>query len=290
MESYLFPSLIEKFTGSLKAQGKSQFTIIAYKKDLEQFVGFLSTREMADIRDVKKAEIDAFISKLLTDNYTKKSASRKLNSIRTFFRFLKQEGLIDQNPSLEVSHPKYAQTPPRSFTKLEYRAIRDVAKEDPRTYAMIEILLQTGIRIGELASIRLTDVKDNTLHIRSYGKTPARDVPLNKAVKKAIADYVKIRHNGQQAQDEDYLFTTRTNKPLLVRNIRQIITRCFREVGVKDVTVNDFRNTFIAHQLESGYSIEYIAKVVGHKRLSSTERFLSLVKEPQDKTEKLQEL
>lgn len=291
MDNHLFPSLIEKFTSSLKAQGKSQFTIIAYKKDLEQFVGFLSTREMSDIRDVKKPEIDAFINKLLTDNYTKKSASRKLNSIRTFFRFLKQEGVIEQNPALEVAHPKYTSTPPRSFTKLEYRAIRDVSKEDPRTYAMIEILLQTGIRIGELANIRLTDIKDQVLHIREYGKTPARDVPLNKAVKKAVSDYMKTRHNGQQApQDEDYLFTTRTNKPLLVRNIRQIITRCFREVGIKDVTVNDFRNTFIAHQLEGGYSIEYIAKVVGHKRLSSTERFLPLVKEQQEKTEKLEEL
>ena len=292
MENYFFPSLIEKFTTSLKNQGKSQFTVVAYRKDLEQFVGFLSAKEVNDIRDVKKTDIEAFINKLLTENYTKKSASRKLNSIRTFFRFLKQESIVEQNPSLEVAHPKYSATPPRSFSKLEYRAIRDAAKEDPRTYAMIELLLQTGIRIGELANIRINDIKESALAVRSYGKNPIREVPLNKAVKKAISEYLKARKNGSAAVEgsDDFLFITRTNKPLLVRNIRQIITRCFREVGIKNVTVNDFRNTFITHQLENGFSIEYIAKIVGHKRLSSTERFLMLIKDTQEKKEKLEEL
>lgn len=290
MDALIFPSLIEKFIENLKSQGKSEFTIVAYKKDLEQFIGFLSASEISDIREVKKQHIDAFLNKLMSDNYTKKSASRKLNSIRTFFRHLKTEEVIEQNPSLEVSHPKYTATLPRSFSKLEYRAIRDVAKEDARTYAMVEILLQTGVRIGELANIRLVDVQESALNIRPYGKNPVRAVPLNKAVKKAITDYIKAKSNGPRTA-EDYLFITRTNKPLLIRNIRQIITRCFREVGIKDATVNDFRNTFITHQLLSGYSIEYIAKIVGHKRLSSTERFLQLVKDtPQDKKEKLEEL
>jgi len=291
MDNYFFPSLIEKFALFLSQQNKSNFTIVAYKKDLEQFVGFLSTKGINDIRDVKKAEIEGFINKLIEDNYSKKSASRKLNSIRTFFRFLKNEGMIEQNPSLDVYHPKYIQGPPRIFSKLEYRAIRDVAKEDLRTYAMVEILLQTGVRIGELTNIRLADVKNQELHVRPYGKNPTRNVPLNKAVKKAIGDYIKTRNNNPEASDEDYLFITRTGKPLLIRNIRQIITRCFREVGIENATVNDFRNTFIAHQLINGYSIDYIAKLVGHRRLSSTERFLNLVKDTEgEKKEKLEEL
>jgi site-specific recombinase XerD len=288
MDGYFFPTLIEKFVQFLTKQGKSNFTIVAYKKDLEQFVGYLSTQELVDVRDVKKNHVEDFINKLLTDNYTKKSASRKLNSIRTFFRYLKEEGVVEFNPSLDVSHPKYVQTPPRIFSKLEYRAIRDVAKEDSRTYAMVEILLQTGIRIGELTNLHLSDVKEDHLAVRTYGKGQSRHVPINKAVKKAINDYLKTRVDGNNP--EDYLFITRTGKPLLIRNIRQIIARCFREVSVENATINDFRNTFIAHQLMSGYSIDYIAKIVGHKRLSSTERFLHLVKENGEKKEKLEEL
>lgn len=287
MHNYSLPSHIEAFVQFLSEQGKSQFTIVAYKKDLEQFAGFLSTREISDIRDIQKSDIELFINKLLTENYTKKSASRKLNSIRTFFRFLKQNGTIEQNPSLDVSHPKYTQTAPRIFSKLEYRAIRDVAKEDPRTYAMVEILLQTGIRIGELTNIRIEDVKDTVLHIREHGKNPSRDIPLNKAVKKAVEDYLSARASGQPT---DTLFITRTGKPLLIRNIRQIITACFKEVGIENATINDFRNTFIAHQLSLGHPIDYIAKIVGHRRLSSTERFIQLQDEPEEKKETLEEL
>lgn len=288
MDGYVFPTLIEKFTAQLQSQGKSGFTIVAYKKDLEQFIGYLSSREISDIRDVKKPEIEGFITKLITENYTKKSASRKLNSIRTFFRHLKNSNIIEQNPSLDVSHPKYISTPPRIFSKLEYRAIRDVSKEDPRTYAIVEILLQTGVRIGELTNIYISDVKDSVLIVRGCGKSVGREVPLNPSVKKAVMDYLAVR--GPQASPEELLFVTRTGKGLLIRNVRQIIMRCFKEVGIENATINDFRNTFIAHQLMSGYSIDYIAKIVGHKRLSSTERFLSLVKTAPTKKDKIEEL
>ncbi|NMB84008.1 tyrosine-type recombinase/integrase [Candidatus Roizmanbacteria bacterium] len=286
MDNLPLPSLVDRFTEKLKSQQKSTFTIVAYKKDLQQFVGFLTSREKTNIHEVKKEDIEAFINKLLTENYTKKSASRKLNSIRTFFRFLKEDGVIPQNIALDVSHPKYNHVPPRILSKMEYRALRDVAKEDMRTYAMVEILLQTGIKIGELANLRLDDVKDNLLHIRPYGKNPGRDVPLNKSAKKSIDEYLQSRGSSTT----DFLFITRTGRPVLIRNIRQIIAKCFSDVGIEKATVNDLRNTFIAHQLVNGTSLEYIAKIVGHRRLSSTERYLSLVKEETEKKEKLGEL
>lgn len=287
MENILLPSLVDRFVKHLESQEKSSFTIVAYKKDLEQFVGYLTTQEVSDIREVKREHVEGFINKLITDNYTKKSASRKLNSIRTFFRYLKNDGVIEQNPSLDVSHPKYIQSAPRIFSKLEYRALRDFAKEESRTYALVEILLQTGMKIGELAGLKVENIKDSTIHINQYGKTLARDIPLNKAVKKSIEDYLGDRTIQNK---DDYLFITRTGHPLLIRNIRQIISRCFREVGIEKATVNDFRNTFIAHQLKNGASVEYIAKLVGHRRLSSTERFLNIVKEDIQKKEGLGEL
>ncbi len=287
METFIISSLLERFGRFLVSQEKSHYTIVAYKKDLEQFVGFLSSIEISDVRDVKKETIDGFIKKLIDQDYTKKSASRKLNSVRTFFRFLKREGVIEQNPALDVSHPKYAQSAPRIFSKLEYRAIRDVAKDDPRTYAMVEILLQTGIRIGELTNIRFEDIGEDTLTIRILGKSKMRQIPLNKAIMRAIDEYKKTRADGS---GEDYLFITRTKRPLLIRNVRQVISSCFREVGIENATINDFRNTFIAHQLSLGHPIDYIAKVVGHRRLSSTERFLQLNSSSGAKKEFLEEL
>src|SRR3989338_5155509 len=168
MEPNNLRGLTADFIEHLRGDGKSQYTIVAYKKDLEQFIGFLVSREKNDIREVQKEDIDGFIQKLLSDGYTKKSASRKLNSIRTFFRYLKQNDVIAVNPSLEVSHPKYAQSPPRILSKIEYRALRDFAKEDLRTYAIVELLLQTGMRIGELAELKLSDI--DSVNIKVNGR------------------------------------------------------------------------------------------------------------------------
>ncbi len=273
-------TLVQAFIEHLTNQGKSKHTIVAYKKDLEQFIAYLSSLEITDVKEVKKENIDGFVKKLLNENYTHKSASRKLNSIRTFFRFLKQDDIIVQNPALEVSHPKYAQADPRILSKLEYRALRDFAKEDDRTYAMVELLLQTGLRIGELAEIKKSDVTPDGLLVEG------RLIPLNKAVNKAITDYLKTR----QDSDSEYLLVTKTGRPLLVRNIRSIISRCFREVGIDNAKVQDLRNTFIAYQLQNGASISYISKIVGHKRLSSTEKYLDLIVQEAEKKEKLGEL
>lgn len=273
-------NLLNEFIKHLENEKRSPNTIIAYKKDLEQFLSYLVAKEKTFIKEVKKDDIEGFINKLLAENYTKKSASRKLNSIRTFFQFLKNREIIKENPALEVSHPKYSQSPPRVLTRLEYRALRDYAKEDVRTYAIIEILLQTGIRIGELANLRLEDIKDNELQIGQ------RKIPLNKAVKRAIDNYLQQRYKTQ----DNHLFVTKTGRPLLVRNIRAIIDRCFREVGIENAKVQDLRNTFITYQLQKGASVSYIAKIVGHKRLSSTERYLELIKDQIPKEEKLGEL
>ncbi|KXK10309.1 MAG: Tyrosine recombinase XerC [Microgenomates bacterium OLB23] len=273
-------TLVQSFIEHLTAQGKSKHTVVAYKKDLEQFIAYIASVEKTDIKEVKKDDIDGFISKLLGEGYTKKSASRKLNSIRTFFRYLKQEQIIAQNPSLEVTHPKYNQAAPRILSKLEYRALRDFSKSDKRTYAMIELLLQTGVRIGELAEIKLSDITKEGLAVSD------RVIPMNKAVEKAVESYVKSRHNSET----DFLFVTKTGRQLLVRNIRSIITRCFREVGIENAKVQDLRNTFIAYQLMNGASISYISKIVGHRRLSSTEKYLELVKQETERKEKLGEL
>ncbi len=280
--------LIDKFSEHLKNQGRSEFTIIAYKKDLQQFAGFLTGKEKTDIRDVTKEDIEAFISKLIQEKYTKKSASRKLNSVRTFFRFLKNENYINQNPSLDVVHPKYSVVAPRILSEMEYRALRDATREDPRTFALIELLLQTGLKIGELANIRLEDIKDASLVVRAYGKSAQREVPLNRSAKKAVAAYLRVRE--KYPNQNDFLFITRTGKPVLIRNIRQAIMRYFNSVGIKNATVNDLRNTFIAHQLINGAPLEYIAKIVGHRRLSSTERYLNIVKEINKKNGRLGEL
>lgn len=264
-----------KFQDFLKSKNRASATILAYGKDVEQLIEFLEALEKNHIHDVNGTDIQAFLAKLQGEGYTPKSLSRKLNSTRTFYRYLKVNEYIADDPSLLVDHPKYELNPPRILSPLEYRALRDAASVDPRIYAIIEVLLQTGIRIGELANLRIEDIADNALRIRSYEGHEAREVPMNRRGKEALKRYMEIRANTQ----DTHVFVTKTGRPFLVRNIRDAVERYFKKAGIENVKINDLRHTFVAHHLKTGVSLVFLSKVLGHKRLSSTERYLQYVKD-----------
>ncbi len=274
------------FKHYLKEKKHSNATILAYGKDIEQLTSFLDELSKIHIHEVQKEDIEAFLAKLAKDGYTPKSISRKLNSTRTFYRFLKVQELITDDPSFLVSHPRYELAPPRILKPTEYRALRDAARNDPRMYAIIELLLQTGIRIGELAELHVSDINGNELKIRPYEKHPERLVPLNKPVNYALGNYVRARTQAKN----DHLFVTKSGKPFLVRNIRTAIERYFRIAGIENAKVNDLRHTFVAHHLKHGVSLVILSKVLGHKRISTTERYLEFVKERAKDTTSLSEL
>lgn len=264
-----------KFQDFLKSKSKASATILAYGKDIDQLISFLEDLNQRDVNAVKSEHIQAFLTFLQTKGYTPKSLSRKLNSTRTFYRFLKVNEYVTDDPSLLVAHPKYELNPPRILSPLEYRALRDSASSDARIYAVIELLLQAGIRIGELANLRMGDVRDSTLFIGSFEGHAAREIPLNKRAKDALKRYFDARPKTEN----DHVFVTKTGKPFLVRNIRDAIERYFKKAGVENAKINDLRHTFVAHHLKQGVSIIYLSKVLGHKRLSSTERYLQYVKD-----------
>jgi len=276
-----------QFVEYLTTRKRARATIVAYKKDIDQMLTFFQAAEKKTIGDITKDEIDAFLKKLTSDSYTPKSVSRKINSIKTYFRFLKSTNVIAIDPALEVEHPKYDVKPPRILSKLEYRALRDACRGDVRMYAIVELFLQTGVRIGELAALTVDDVKATELHIVSQEGHEERMVPLNKAALEALHKYLDIRNKEAKS---NALFVTKTGRSLLIRNIRTAIDRYFRIAGIEGAKVNDLRHTFIAHHLMAGTPIMTLSKLVGHKRLSTTEKYLELVKGQQSENVKLEEL
>lgn len=263
------------FQDFLKSKKRASATILAYGKDIDQLINFLFELKKENINEVQSADIQAFLTFLQEKGYTPKSLSRKLNSTRTFYRFLKVNEYITDDPSLLVAHPKYELSAPRVLTPLEYRALRDAASVDARIYAIIEVLLQTGIRIGELAGLRMEDVSDNALHIGVYEGHAARDVQVNRRAKDALKRYLAIRPKTENS----HVFVTKTGKPFLVRNIRDAVERYFRKAGITGAKINDLRHTFVAHHLRNGISLIFLSKALGHKRLSSTERYLQYIKD-----------
>lgn len=264
-----------KFQEFLKTKNRASATILAYGKDIEQLIEFLEALEKNNIHEINGTDIQAFLTKLKDEGYTPKSLSRKLNSTRTFYRYLKVNEFVTDDPSLLVEHPKYELNPPRMLSPLEYRALRDAASVDSRIYAIIEVLLQTGIRIGELANLRVEDINENTLRIRQYEGHEAREVPLNRRGREALKRYMETRAKTQ----DNHVFVTKTGRPFLVRNIRDAVERYFKKAGIENVKINDLRHTFVSHHLKQGVSLVFLSRVLGHKRLSSTERYLQYVKD-----------
>lgn len=278
------------FKKNLQTTGRASATVLAYTKDIEQLVTFVSKTGKTTPAQVTAEDINAFKADLAEHGYTAKSISRKINSIKSFFRFLIANKEISANPATEVTHPKYELKPPRILSKVEYRALRDACRDDVRVSTIVEVLLQTGIRIGELANLEVEDLDLNNskMEIRPYESHSNRSVPLNNAGKEAFARYLAVRPKSVNSK---HVFITKTGNQFLVRNIRSSIDRYFRMADIKDAKVNDLRHTFIAHQLTSGTPLVYLSKLVGHKRLSTTEKYLELIKDRSQKDKpKIEEL
>jgi len=271
----------DDFIEGLKQKERSNSTIIAYSKDIEQLLAYFSQKGIDDITKATITELESFKESMNTAGYTPKSVSRKINSTRTFFRDLLENQIITENPAEKLAHPSFEMKPPRVLTIMEYRALRDVSRVDVRLYSIIELLLQTGIRIGD-------DKKIKYLYIKPAGSHLPRKVPLNKSAHNAIQNYLKIRPESE----DDALFITKNGRPLLVRNIRTTIDKAFEKAGIKNAKVNDLRNTFIAHHLANGVSLTTVSKLVGHKRLSTTEKYINLINKDgkEDTAKKLKDL
>lgn len=287
-----FKDKADLFTKDLEAKNRSESTVIAYAKDIEQLLNYFSKIGINSLDKVTIEDLEGYRQNLQDNNYTPKSVSRKINSTRTFFRYLLDHSYIPDNVSEKLAHPRFELKPPRVLSEMEYRALRDVSRIDIRLYSIVEILLQTGIRIGELAALSIEDIRKSKdgkidfLYIKAAGSHPSRKVPLNKSAKKALDDYILVRPETE----DDTVFVTKNGRPLLVRNIRTAIDKSFERAGIKNAKVNDLRNTFIAHHLANGVGLPTVSKLVGHKRLSTTEKYLNILKSVGKEEKALKEL
>ncbi|MFA6007510.1 MAG: tyrosine-type recombinase/integrase [Candidatus Shapirobacteria bacterium] len=274
MSNLALNDALNLFTETLSKKGKSTNTIVAYKGDINQLISFLAKSQINSVENIQTKEIESFKKDLTDNGYTAKSVSRKLNSIKNFFGFLKDEKKIENDPSSEIKHPKYENDIPKILKPIEYRSLRDACRNDIRASAIVELMLQAGLRIKEIENLKMDQVKENEIVIESYESHSQREVPLNNSAKTALKRYITEVRGESKSKN---VFITKTNRVLLARNIRSLLNRYFNKADIKGIKVNDLRNTFIVFQLKSGVPIDVVSQVVGHKRISTTEKYLELI-------------
>jgi integrase/recombinase XerC len=273
---------VHDFLQSLRQRNASVHTIKAYSGDLEEFAVYAGSRGWKQIDHVT---IRGFLSRLYEKGLGKTSVARALAAVRSLYRWLAQEGVVEQNPAALVSTPKLAKKLPRVPTIEEMNGVLDgsmpeVAAFPERDRMMLELLYGCGIRNSELIGINVEDIRlsDEAILIRGKGKKQ-RYVLFGDAVKVALKVYLpaRLQRLSECRKTSSALLINRRGSRLTTRSVGRIIKKIAVAKGLSpDVHPHTLRHAFGTHMLEEGADLRAIQEMLGHERLSTTQRYTQL--------------
>jgi integrase/recombinase XerC len=272
---------IASFLRTLRAErDASPHTLRAYANDLGRFAEFLGT---ADPAKVDHVAIRRFLSSLYDRNLSKTSVARTLAALRSFYRWLAREGEVQQNPAALVATPRLPKKLPRVPTIEEMNAVLDApmperARFPERDRAIFELLYGCGIRNSELVGIQLDDVRwsNEAILIRGKGKKE-RYVPFGESAREALAAYLPARTAAVGKKTTRALLVNQRGGPLTTRSVGRIVKAIAVAKGLPpDVHPHTLRHAFGTHMLEEGADLRAIQELLGHERLSTTQRYTQL--------------
>jgi integrase/recombinase XerC len=272
---------IESFLRTLRAErNASPHTLRAYASDLGRFAAFLGE---GDESKVDHVAIRRFLSHLYDQNLSKTSVARTLAALRSFYRWLAREGEVEQNPAALVSTPRLPKKLPRVPTIEEMNTILDApmpehASFPQRDRLIFELLYGCGIRNSELVGIQLDDIRwsNEAILIRGKGKKE-RYVPFGESAREALAAYLPARQQVLGKKTTRALLVNQRGGPLTTRSVGRIVKAIAVAKGLPpDVHPHTLRHAFGTHMLEEGADLRAIQELLGHERLSTTQRYTQL--------------
>jgi len=273
---------VDQFLRTMRQRNASPHTIKAYAGDLDIFAAYIGSRHW---RSIDHLTIRGFLSHLYERGLSKASVARSLAAVRSLYRWLAQEGVVEQNPAALVSTPKLPKKLPRVPTVEEMNSMLDgqmpeVAAFPERDRLMFELLYGCGIRNSELIGINLDDIRlsAEAILIRGKGKKE-RYVPFGDAVRAGLAAYLPARQGvlAQSRKNAAALLINQRGGRLTTRSVGRIIKKIAVAKGLSpDVHPHTLRHAFGTHMLEEGADLRAIQEMLGHERLSTTQRYTQL--------------
>lgn len=269
---------IDDFIEYLKYERNySDNTVDSYKKDIIEYSTFLNIKNI-NYKDIKYDEVLEYIKFLNDKDNSKTSVSRKLSSLRSFYKYLVLNNICDKNIFLLVSSPKKDKKIPKYINYNNLEEIFEVpninTKEGQRERLIIEILYGCGVRISELINIKLKDIDYSNKTILVYGKgSKERIVSYGEYAKEIIEIYIKNGRNQLlDGVKSDYLIVGNKREKLTSRRIEQIINKLIEKTSIKmNITPHMFRHTFATHLLDQGCDLLVVQELLGHASLATTE-------------------
>jgi site-specific recombinase XerD len=257
-----------------------------YKNDIEDLELFLERSGIYRVGEIGLVNLDRYLADLDNRNLAGSTRKRKVISIRTFLAFLHRFGFITTDISKQVI-PPYAENPlPRILTHSEYRNLLDSSRSNVRDFAIITLLLQTGIRLSELVRLTINDIDlidhenssinmTGTVRIIAGGGRKDRHLPLNSKACQALQAYYQMRPEVET----NVVFISNKGYGVGDRGVQKIITKYMDQAGIKGASVQSLRHTFAVQHLIKGTSLETIREILGHNDIRTTEIYIPLAKE-----------
>lgn len=269
---------IDRFIEYLKYQRNySDFTCNNYNKDLNEYNSFILSNKI-NYKNMDYNEAKEYVIYLNKKNDAKSTISRKLSSLRTFYKYLVLNNKVESNPFLLVSSPKKEKKIPKFINYNNMEEILNVpnikTKEGQRERVILEVLYASGVRVSELVNIKLKDIDFSNKNILILGKgSKERLVSFGDYALEYINLYLKEgRKLLLDGVKSDYLIVGKKSEKLTTRRVEQIIDDIIKRTSIKlNITPHMFRHTFATHLLDNGCDLLVVQELLGHASLSSTE-------------------
>ncbi len=278
--------LVEDFIYYLSVErGLAKNTLESYNRDINCFIKYLKQNNISNIQKTNRELIVGYLTSLRDKGQAASSISRNLASLRSFYQFMVQEGLLTDNTAQQIDPPRLEKKLPRvlSFKEVE-NLLSQPSEKEPigmRDKAMLELLYASGIRVSELVLLNTVDFNPEVGFLRCRGKgMKERIVPIGSVAIRNVQDYItKCRSNLVKKEDENSLFVNQHGRRLTRQGFWKILKKYAQKANLNGaITPHTLRHSFATHLLENGADLRSVQEMLGHSDISTTQIYTQITK------------
>lgn len=261
-------------------RGLSSNTEDAYRTDLMEFIEFLDENAINDFDVIKRTHINLYIREMRRKDFAPTSVTRKIASLRGWFKWMMGMNLIKHDPTVAIEHPKLSKHLPRVLSINEVDLLLS-QKLTCIEKALLELLYATGLRVSELVNLRLQSINLKHGYVKCFGKgSKERIVPMGKVAKEAINIYLVERTQIIEKENisSDFLFLASDGRKISRQDVYNIIKSWGERVLNKHITPHTLRHSFATHMLENGADLRVVQELLGHSDVATTQLYTHVSK------------
>lgn len=263
-------------------------TIAAYRDDLESFIGFLCNdymtmaRDQLELRRVDHLTIRSYLAHLSRRKLARASVARHLSALRSFFKYLVREGVVEANPARTVATPKREKHLPAVMQTSDVALLLEQPDTSTtlglRDRAWLELLYASGLRISELVNIDIDDLELRARLVKVHGKgSKERIVPFGSKAETALRAWLAVRGELAKDVEEEAVFVNYRGRKITTRSVRRLFEVYLRRAALQSgVSPHTLRHSFATHLLNAGADLRGIQELLGHASLSTTQKYTHL--------------